>query len=64
MVTIEFMKKGRGRERGSVHFLLVPFDVDVAHPLPGDADVVQDDVTGVPDDAPQEKPEEEQILSL
>lgn len=33
-----------------------PFDVDVTHLLPTDADVIQDDVTGVPDDAAQEEP--------
>lgn len=35
----------------------LPFDVNVAHFLAADADVVQEDVTGVPDDAAQEEPE-------
>lgn len=33
-----------------------PFDVDVAHLLPGDAEVIQDHVLGVPDDAAQVEP--------
>lgn len=33
-----------------------PFDIDVAHLLPGDAEVVQDHVLGVPDDAAQVEP--------
>lgn len=47
----------RLRKREGI-LLLLPFDIDVAHPLPADADVIQDDVTGVPDDAAQKKPEE------
>lgn len=43
--------------------LLLPFDVDVAHFLPADADIIQDDITGVPDDATQEEPEREPITS-
>lgn len=35
----------------------LPFDVNVAHLLAADADVVQEDVVGVPDDAAQEEPE-------
>lgn len=45
--------------RGEMNFLVLPFNVDVAHFLPADADIVQDDVAGVPDDAAQEEPEEE-----
>lgn len=40
---------------------VVPFDVDVAHLLPAEADIIQDDITRVPDDATQEKPEHEQM---
>lgn len=39
----------------------LPFNVDVAHLLPTDADIIQDDITGVPDDAPQKKSEQEQM---
>ena len=39
--------------------IISPFDVDVAHFLAADADIIQDDVTGVPDDATQEEPEGE-----
>lgn len=35
----------------------LPFDVNVAHFLAADANVVQEDVAGVPDDATQEEPE-------
>lgn len=35
----------------------LPFDVNVAHFLTADANVVQDDVIGVPDDATQQEPE-------
>lgn len=35
----------------------LPFDVDVAHLLPRDAEVIEDDVLGVPDDAAQVEPE-------
>lgn len=42
-------------------FLVLPFNVDVTHLLSADADIIQDDITGVPDDATQEKPEEEQM---
>lgn len=34
----------------------LPFDVDVTHLLPSDAEVIEDDVLGVPDDAAQDKP--------
>lgn len=44
-------------------FPLRPFDVDVAHFLPADADIIQDDITGVPDDATQEQPERESKTS-
>lgn len=44
-----------------INFLLLPFNVDVTHLLPTDADIIQDDITGVPDDATQEKPEQEQM---
>lgn len=40
-----------------MHGANLPFDVNVAHFLTADANVVQDDVTGVPDDATQEEPE-------
>lgn len=39
--------------------MLIPFNIDVAHLLPADADVIQDDITGVPNDATEEKPEQE-----
>lgn len=42
-----------------MNFLVLPSHVDVAHFLPADADIIQDDVAGVPDDAAQEEPEEE-----
>lgn len=35
----------------------LPFDVDVTHLLPSDAEVIEDDVLGVPDDAAQVEPE-------
>lgn len=41
-----------------------PFNVDVTHFLPADADIVQDDITGVPDDATQEEPEKEIIVHV
>ena len=49
--------------RGELYFFIcfLPFHVDVAHLLPAEADVVQDDVAGVPDDATQEEPEGGQI---
>lgn len=34
----------------------LPFDIDVTHLLPSDAEVIKDDVLGVPDDAAQEEP--------
>jgi len=34
----------------------LPFDIDVTHLLPSDADVIKDDVLGVPDDAAQKEP--------
>lgn len=39
------------------HKTNLPFHVNVTHFLTADADVVQDDVTGVPDDATKEEPE-------
>lgn len=43
--------------------MLIPFNIDVAHLLPADADVIQDDITGVPNDATEEKPEQEDTWS-
>lgn len=37
---------------------LLPFHVNVTHFLPADADVIEDDITGVPDDAAQEEPKQ------
>lgn len=34
----------------------LPFHVDVAHFLTGDAEVIQDDVLGIPDNATQVEP--------
>lgn len=42
-----------------MNLFLLPFHVDVAHFLPGDADIIQNDITRVPDDAAQEEPEQE-----
>lgn len=43
---------------------LLPFDINVAHLLPADADIIQDDITGVPDDATQEEPEKKRFNYL
>lgn len=43
-----------GRKKGD----LLPFHVNVAHLLPGDAEVIQDHILGVPDNTTQEKPAE------
>lgn len=45
-----------------VCLLSSPFDVDVAHVLPCDALLIQDDVLGVPDDDTQEVPGTHRIL--
>lgn len=43
-------------------FFYSPFNIDVAHLLPADADVIQDDITGVPDDAAQEESDQKHSL--
>lgn len=43
---------------------LLPFDINVTHLLPADADIIQDDITGVPDDATQEEPEKKKKIQL
>lgn len=34
-------------------FVILPFNVDVTHFLSTDADIIQDDITGIPDNASQ-----------
>lgn len=46
---------GTGGKQGD----FLPFHVNVAHLLPGDAEVIQDHILGVPNNTTQEKPAEE-----
>lgn len=50
------MPSGYGTRRTQKQGGGLPFDVDVTHLLPCDAEVIEDDVLGVPDDAAQEEP--------
>lgn len=52
MIVVLFMSDGEIKGKTNL-----PFDVNVAHFLTADANVIQEDVTGVPDDATQEEPE-------
>lgn len=52
ILIVLFMSDGDIKGRSNL-----PFDVNVAHFLAADANVVQEDVAGVPDDAAQEEPE-------
>lgn len=52
ILIVLFMSDGDIKGRSNL-----PFDVNVAHFLAADANVIQEDVAGVPDDAAQEEPE-------
>lgn len=58
--SVDNLRHAAVKSNEAVFFCLLPFNVDIAHLLPADADIIQDDIAGVPDDATQEEPEQKQ----